>query len=48
MFAGLAQVIVGVVCDVGGGSKNRPLSTALAPAVFVIVISTFPEIVQFR
>ena len=31
-----------------GGSKNRPFRSALGPAVRVIVISTFPDIVQIR
>ena len=43
---GLSDELTLVVVDTArSGSKNSPLRTALAPPVFVIVISTFPEIV---
>ena len=41
---GLSEEVTAVVVA-GVGSKNSPLRTALAPPVFVIVISTFPKIV---
>ena len=42
----LSEELTPVVVEIGGGSKKRPLKTALAPERLVIVMRTFPEIVQ--
>ena len=37
-----------VVAIGGGGSRNRPLRTALLAPVLVIVMSVLPDILQLR